>query len=169
MRWNRMVLQQIYGLFNNERWKFLWRYLRGNTPWDTNITPPEVEEFLSQAAPGRALDLGCGTGTNAIALARRGWQVTGIDFIPTAIRKARRKVAGSGLAVEFLTADVTQLDSLPGLYDYVLDIGCFFAIKAEGRINYISQLERLLRPGGLYMLYAWLPLVWKGRRVGLSV
>ncbi|MBT8341461.1 MAG: class I SAM-dependent methyltransferase [Desulfatitalea sp.] len=162
------VLQRIKDFFNRSRWNFLWRYLRGNTPWDTNVTPPEVEAFVSQTPAGRALDLGCGTGTNALALARRGWQVTGIDFIPGAIRKARRKAAGSGLAVEFLIADVTRLDGLTGPYDYVLDIGCLFAIDPEGRRNYLARLERLLRPGGMYMLYAWLPRDWEGRRVGLS-
>ncbi|MCK7512216.1 MAG: methyltransferase domain-containing protein [Desulfobacterales bacterium] len=71
------------------RWRFEWRYWRGNTPWDTNITPPEVMEFIAETPPGRALDLGCGTGTNAIALARHGWQATGVDFAPKAVHKAR--------------------------------------------------------------------------------
>ena len=76
------------GSFFSSRWKFEWRYWRGTTPWDTNITPPEVKEFIAAAPPGKALDLGCGTGTNAITLAQHGWQATGVDFAPKAIRTA---------------------------------------------------------------------------------
>ncbi len=83
---NQMTLARF---LNAEWWRFQWRYWRGRTPWDTQITPPEVMEFLSGTPPGKALDLGCGTGTNAITLARHGWQVTGVDFIP--------KVAGASL------------------------------------------------------------------------
>ncbi|NJL93940.1 MAG: methyltransferase domain-containing protein [Anaerolineae bacterium] len=75
---------------------FFWmRYLRGKTPWDTNITPPEVVRLVAEGRtpPGRALDLGCGTGTNALYLARQGWQADGVDFIGQAVRAARRKAA----------------------------------------------------------------------------
>ena len=54
------------------RWMFQQRYWQGNTPWDTEVTPPEVLSFLESAQPGRALDLGCGTGTNSIVMAQRG-------------------------------------------------------------------------------------------------
>lgn len=154
---------------NRNRLRFQWRYLRGNAPWDTNITPPEVEEFIDYVEPGRALDMGCGTGTNAITLARHGWRVTGVDFAPAAIRAARAKSAGSGLAVEFFNANVTELSMLDGPYDYVLDIGCFLSLTHKDRIKYITELIRLLQPGGCYMLYAWLPRIWKGQPVGISV
>ncbi|MEW6719381.1 MAG: class I SAM-dependent methyltransferase [Thermodesulfobacteriota bacterium] len=137
------------------RWKFAWRYCSGNTPWDTGITPPEVMEFLRAVPPGKALDLGCGTGTNAMTLARHGWRVTGIDFTPAAIRAARRKAAEEGLEVEFRVGDVTDLRSLPGGYDYALDIGCLHSLPAEDRAAYAGGLFRLVRPGGWFMLYAW--------------
>jgi 2-polyprenyl-3-methyl-5-hydroxy-6-metoxy-1,4-benzoquinol methylase len=155
-------------LLNPGRWRFEWSYRRGQTPWDTQITPPEVMEFIARATPGRALDLGCGTGTNAITLARHGWQVTGVDFVPQAIRTARRKAAEAGLKIEFHTADVTDLSLLTGAYDYVLDIGCLFTLREKERVRYAGALARLLRPQGWYMLYAWLPRAWKGGVWGIS-
>ncbi|HZD55845.1 MAG TPA: class I SAM-dependent methyltransferase, partial [Anaerolineales bacterium] len=61
----------------------LWYYRE--PPWDTGISPPELLAFIESHPAGQALDLGCGTGTNVITLARNGWQVTGVDFAPRAI------------------------------------------------------------------------------------
>ncbi len=150
------------------RWGFEWRYLRGRTPWDTNITPPEVMEFISQNPAGRALDLGCGTGTNAISLARVGWEVTGVDFSSKAIRKAREKARLAGLQVKFIQADVTDLWMLQEPYDYVLDIGCLFVLSEHSRARYARELARLTKSGAWYMLYAWLPRQWRGGTWGIS-
>ena len=150
------------------RWKFQWRYWRRETPWDTQVTPPEVMEFIARTAPGKALDLGCGTGTNAVTLARHGWRVTGVDFIPKAIQAARARAVRTGVAVDFLVASVTDLPALPGPFDYVLDIGCLHSLKAEDRARYVTSLSRLLRPHAWYMLYAWLPRPREGEVVGIS-
>lgn len=123
------------GLFS--RFKFEWRYWHGDTPWDTNITPPEVMEFLATATPGRALDLGCGTGTNAVTLARHGWQATGVDFSPKAIREARRKAQQAGLKIDFYCADVADLGMLSGPFD----------IKPDDM--------RLLADTELFLLHHW--------------
>ena len=108
------MLRSLIGSFISGRWKFEWRYWRGNTPWDTNITPPEVMEFIAASPPGKALDLGCGTGTNAITLARHGWQATGVDFAPKAIRAARRKAKQAGFEIDFHCADASDLAMLTG-------------------------------------------------------
>jgi SAM-dependent methyltransferase len=163
------MLFEIADRLGLHRWRFAWMYLRRRTPWDTGITPPEVMAFLDNVPPGRALDLGCGTGTNALTLTRRGWQVTGVDFVPAAIRKARAKAAAAGLAIDFYAADVTALDFLPGPFDYGLDIGCLTSFSPAQRARYAAHLARLLAPGAWYMLYAWLPRLWKGRTVGISV
>lgn len=158
----------IDDLINKNRWKFQWRYWRGQTPWDTQITPPEVMNFIQTTPPGRALDLGCGTGTNAITLARHGWEVVGIDFAAKAIRTARRKVSAAGLKIDFYIADVTDLGMLSDAFDYVLDIGCLFTLKPKERTPYAQTLARLLKLHGWYMLYAWLPRPWKGKVMGIS-
>jgi len=156
------------GFLLPNRWKFQWRYWRRQTPWDTQVTPPEVMEFIARTPPGKALDLGCGTGTNAITLARHGWRVTAVDFIPKAISAARAKAARSGVAIEFLVANITDLSVLSGPFDYVLDIGCLHALKAEDRSRYATTLSRMLRPQAWYMLYAWLPRPWEGGIAGIS-
>ncbi|MBW1695664.1 MAG: class I SAM-dependent methyltransferase [Deltaproteobacteria bacterium] len=138
------------------------------TPWDTNITPPEVMEFIANTPPGRALDLGCGTGTNAITLARHGWQVTGVDFSYKAIYAARRKAAKAGLSIDFRLTDVTALKELIAVYDFALDIGCLFALNDVERKRYAAGLFRLVRPGGCYMVYAWLPRLWRGKIRGIT-
>ncbi len=150
------------------RWGFQWRYWRGKTPWDTHMTPPEVMEFIANTPAGKALDLGCGTGTNAITLARHGWEVTGVDFAPKAIRIARRKFEAAGLPVELMQADVTDLSVLTGPYDYVLDIGCLSGLGPPKRVPYGEELARLARSQGWYMLYAWLPRWWQGGIWGIS-
>jgi len=150
------------------RWRFAWRYRLGDTPWDTGITPPEVMEFLGRAAPGRALDLGCGTGTNALEMARRGWRVTGVDFASRAIREARRKAAREGFGIDFLAADVSDLRELAGPYDYALDIGCLHSLPEKSRAGYVAGLSRLVRPGGVYMLYAWMAQGRAGGTAGLA-
>ena len=71
------------------RISFLFWYF-SRPPWDSGLTPPELFAFLNDHPAGRAIDLGCGTGTNIITLARLGWQVTGLDFIPKAIEQARK-------------------------------------------------------------------------------
>lgn len=149
-------------------WQFQWRYWRGRTPWDTQITPPEVMEFIQSTPPGRALDLGCGTGTNAITLARHGWQVTGVDFIPKAIHEARRKAAAEELNIGFILASVTDLAMLTDPFSYILDIGCLSGLNMTDRSRYAANLLRLMDHQGWYMLYAWHPRLYKGQRMGIT-
>jgi SAM-dependent methyltransferase len=134
---------------------FMYRFQR--PPWDTGITPPEVVSFVEQreGKPGRALDLGCGTGTNSLYLAQHGFQVVGVDFSSKAISLARIKGHQTGLPVEFVRADVTHLDFLKEPFDLILDIGCFHAIPRAARARYAGHIARLTRPKSTYMLYAF--------------
>ncbi len=138
---------------------FELRYLLGRAPWDTGITPPEVVELVEHRglSPGRALDLGCGTGTNSFYLAHHGWEVVGVDFSVIAIRRARQRARRINLPVRFYRANVTRLGFLTTPFDLALDIGCLHGLPAEGRTRYAAEVKRLVRPGGLYMLYAFLP------------
>ena len=138
------------------RLRFELRYWIGDTPWDSGVTPPEVIAFLDRTPPGKALELGCGTGTNAVAMAQRGWQVTAVDFSARAIQHARRKARQARARIHFLRRDASRLDDMTGPFDFALDIGCFHSLKPAARSRYVSALTRLLRPQGVYMLYAFL-------------
>ncbi len=155
-------------IFNRSRLMFQWRYFRGQTPWDTRITPPEVMEFIQKTPPGKALDLGCGTGTNAISLASHGWEVTGVDFVSKAIETARRKAAKANLSIRFLVADVSRLGLPENHFDYALDIGCLFTLEEPDRTRYAQNLAKILKPGGCFMLYAWLPRLRDNKIWGIS-
>lgn len=122
-------------------------------PWDTNQTPPELIEFIDTHPPGRALDLGCGTGTNVITLAARGWQCTGVDFVPKAIRVARQKAAQAEVSADLRVGDVTKLAGITGGFDLIFDIGCYHSLEQSGMQAYRNNIQRLLNPGGTFMLY----------------
>ena len=134
---------------------FNFWYLLQKPPWDTGISPPELMAYIQTHPPGRALDLGCGTGTNAITLAQHGSQATGVDFALTAIRKARRKARGAGVEAQFLAESVTRLEGVHGPFELILDMGCFHNLAAAEKALYIRNLERLLAPGGIYLLYGF--------------
>ncbi|MFK4117006.1 class I SAM-dependent methyltransferase [Streptomyces longwoodensis] len=104
-------------------------------------------------ARGRALDLGCGPGRNALYLASRGFAVDAVDLSAAAVSWARERAAGTGADVRFLCGDAFALESeLPGPYDLVHDSGCFHHLPPHRRISYLALLERTLAPGGHFTL-----------------
>ncbi|RME08132.1 MAG: class I SAM-dependent methyltransferase [Anaerolineae bacterium] len=137
-----------------KRWVFnLWYW--GSPPWDTGVSPPELLQFLAQHPPGRALDLGCGTGTNVITLAQHGWEAVGVDFAPRAIRRARRKARAAGVQAEFYVDDVTRLRQVTPPFDLVLDIGCYHGLSEEEQERYLARLLEVLAPAGHFLLYVF--------------
>lgn len=131
----------------------LW-YLR-KPPWDSGISPPELLEFIQTHPTGKAIDLGCGTGTNVITLARAGWQVTGVDFAPRAIRIAKAKLKREKIQAELYIGDVTKLEGIMGPFDLALDIGCFHSLSQQGKVDYLIQLDRLLTSNGFWLTYGF--------------
>lgn len=135
---------------------FELRYIIGNTPWDTGLSPPELVAFLEKTPPGRALDLGCGTGTNAITMHSYGWDVTGVDSSYFAIRRALEKTMCQAREVDFRRLNVSHLKGIVGPFDLILDIGCFHSLSSKARDRYVQRLEQLIHPAGTYLLYTWL-------------
>jgi SAM-dependent methyltransferase len=147
----------------NTTYRFMYRL--GFTPWDNGIVPPELAELVEgpNALPaGRALDLGCGTGTQAIYLAEHGWQVTGVDFMARPLEEAKSKAAAAAVQVTWVRGDITQLSQLGIGTDYslVLDLACFHGIATEERPTTAQQITRVTRPGAVFLLGAFAP----GRR-----
>jgi cyclopropane fatty-acyl-phospholipid synthase-like methyltransferase len=124
-------------------------------PWDTGISPPELIEFIKTHPAGKAIDLGCGTGTNVITLARAGWQVTGVDFAPRAIRMAKKKFKQQKINAEVKVGDVTKLENVTGSFDLALDIGCFHSLSHKSKLDYLDQLDRILSPNGFWLMYGF--------------
>lgn len=153
----RSLLRRIY---------FTLFYLN-RPPWDTGVSPPELHAYIRTHAPGRAIDLGCGTGTNVLTLLQAGWQVTGVDFVAGAIRAARKRIARAGLQADLRRADVTDLREVQGPFDLALDIGCFHSL-GRGKERYLAGLERLLAPGGGWLLYTFLEPVGSEQGHGLT-
>lgn len=149
-----------------QRWlRFNWMYL-GSPPWDTGISPPELMAFIATHSPGRALDLGCGTGTNLVSLAKAGWAVVGVDFALKATETAKKKLRRAGIPGQVIQGDVTRVD-LPGAaFDLVLDIGCFHGLPAASQARYIQNLPGLLANGGTFLVY--LHLMHAPGRVGVT-
>lgn len=143
---------------------FTERYATSQTPWDTGITPPEIEAVTAEIPAGRAIDLGCGTGTNVRYLLQHGWTADGVDFVPQAIETAQAKLADFPAdRWRVFCHDVTRLDAITGgdglrpPYDLAVDIGCGHGIPTTGQPDYAAHVVRLLRPGGVFMLYAHQP------------
>lgn len=145
-------------------------------PWDTGIVPPEVRALVDgpdARPPGRALDVGCGTGVSAVYLAAHGWQVTGVDFVPEAVARARARAAAAGLdegRVRFQQSSVVAPDFLIGHppVSLWLDIGCMHTFQREALSIYASHAARLVVPGGGLRLYAWRQFLRDGQWAGLD-
>ena len=138
---------------------------RFGAPWDG---PPRAElvrlvedGFLTPARfpPGRALDLGCGTGANIRYLARHGFEATGVDFSQVALRIARRRAAAEApeLAVRFVEGDLTarEIPGVEGLFDLLIDYGTLDDLDPAGRLAMARLVADLARPGAVFLLWCF--------------
>jgi SAM-dependent methyltransferase len=140
-------------------------YRFGKPRWDVEQPRPELESLVESRAPGRALDLGCGTGANDVFLAGHGWHVVGVDFAPEAIEKAQSRAKQAGVPANFVVGDVSRLRAagVQGLFDLVLDIGCYHALPADRRDAYAAEVAAVTRPGADFYLAGISdpPATWK--------
>ena len=131
--------------------------------WELGTADPVLVRALDDrgiVGPGRALDVGCGTGDNAIELARRGFEVTAIDLAERPLTQAREKADAAGLTIGFRQADVTRFEE-EGPFDLIVDRGLLMSLFGErARRTYTSAVIRLTTDGsGVYQAQWELPEV----------
>lgn len=132
------------------------RAYEGRPTWDVGRPQPAVVRLAEAGRlEGVVLDVGCGTGENALYLASRGFEVLGVDFAAAAIEKARAKARERGLAAQFLHWDALRLADLGRSFDTVIDVGMFHTLQPEQRSAYAASLHAAVRPDGCAYLLCW--------------
>jgi SAM-dependent methyltransferase len=119
---------------------------------DTRLV--ELVEGANPLRPGRALDLGCGTGRNTVYLARHGWCAVGIDMLGRAIDKAGSRAVGAAASARFIQGDVTRLNDL-GIgdgYNLVVDSGCYYGLSGQQRDAYAAGVTRVAAADALLLV-----------------
>jgi len=102
--------------------------------------------------PSSALEIGSGTGTNAIWMAERGFDVLGVDISPLAVERAHAELKGRALSCRFATLDFLAAPSSIGLFNFVFDRGCFHVFDDSGeRQQFAARVAAALAPGGLWL------------------
>lgn len=150
---NYLNIQKKY--YSQEWKKLVLANKPGMTGWRTSIPNKEVFEFINflkdcGIKKGRVLDLGCGGGRYAIAYAKNGFEVYGIDFIPEAIKKAQYNVdkVGLGSKVHLQVGDILKLSYPKDYFDIINDDGCFHHIAKKDWATYKKNLKNFLKSGG---------------------
>lgn len=142
------------------RWlsRILWdRAYRDQPPWEGDDVDPLLIRSLDEreaVGPGRAIDLGCGSGDVAIELARRGFSTVGVDWSDRAIARARARAAEAGVMIDFQVGDVTDLKGITGHFDLVVDRLVFMQMPGRrAKAAYAATVERLAAPGARVLLH----------------
>jgi SAM-dependent methyltransferase len=129
-------------------------YASGQLPWDTGKPEPLLVEFVAAGAvaPGPMLEIGAGTGTNAIWMAERGFDVLGVDVSPLAVERAHAKMEGRPLRCRFVALDFLAAPMPDGPFQFVFDRGCFHVFdEPDERQRFAAQVAGALAPGGLWL------------------
>jgi len=152
-----LFLKMVYGI--------------GFTPWEDMPNQPagkqaaallDREEDERETPYGRALDLGCGSGIWSVRLAERGWNVTGVDIVPKAVRRARQRARDAGVEVQFVESDITALQTagVGSGFRLVVDFGAVHALNEPQREAVGREVSAIAAVDATLLMYAMAP----GRR-----
>jgi methyl halide transferase len=129
------------------------RYVTGDTPWESGQPSAELTRVVRewQIGPCRVLEMGCGTGENAVHLARQGFDVTAFDLAPLAIERAEAKIREAGVKARLFAANVLDLPDAGPPFPFVFDRGLYHIVRRDNLAGYLRTLERVCAPGGWYL------------------
>ena len=122
--------------------------------WGDIRIPKELNELVKTNNPKTTLELGCGLGRFSNFMAKQGINATGVDFSSVAIENAKKRVAKYERKPAFIVGDVTNLETINKQFDISYDVGCFHCLNEEGQQKYVSEIYRLLKPGGTHLIWA---------------
>ncbi len=124
-------------------------------PWDIGKAANELKEVVENGTVKkcRAVDLCCGTGTDAIFLASKGFDVTAVDISPAALVQAQQKAQQAGVSVRWVLADVLAPPSMQS-FDFLYDRGCYHVVRNQNREAYLASVDRLSHPASKFLLLA---------------
>jgi len=141
---------------NSQFWEGI--YLEDDTGWDLGGATPIFDSMADSISPGKVCIIGCGRGYDAIMFAQKGFEVTAIDFAPSAITAVKDLARKAKLAVNTIENDIFTLAPVyANTYDFIVEQTCFCAINPARRSEYETVVNQLLKPGGK-LIGLWFPL-----------
>jgi len=131
-------------------------YREGTPPWETGVPAAGLLRVLDEGlvSPGVTLEIGCGTGADAVELVKRGFEVTAVDSSPTAIERSRARAELEDALPRFVLADIFEFAPAAGQFDFVYDAGFYHFVRQYDLVRYLDVLWRVTRPGSLYLTLA---------------
>jgi len=138
-----------------EEWNQIYRwYPIEALPWELGRPRKVLVELVEKGLikKGKALDICCGTGTNALYLTKKGFQVTGIDISSKAIEYAKEKARKAHARIQFQVQNFLNLPFKDGEFDFVFDMGCFHHVQVKDRSTFIRGVHRILKKNGSYLM-----------------
>lgn len=142
-----------------EQWDDVYRKgTEKDFPWELGKPRPFLVDLIRKGKikpTGKALDLCCGLGTNTMFLEESGFITSGIDISKAAISMARKRAFSRGFCADFIQGSALDLPYKDNEFDFILDIGCFHHMRPGDREIFLESLDRVLKPGGKYLVMAF--------------
>jgi methyl halide transferase len=134
-------------------------YREGTPPWDVGVPHAELARVLDEyhLKPQTVLEIGCGTGADAIVLARRRYEVTAVDCSPIALERARLRAEQQNALIRFVLADMFEFARTAGKFDFICDCGVYHALRQVNLERYLDMLWRVTQPGSHFLCLAGAP------------
>ncbi|WP_044022311.1 class I SAM-dependent methyltransferase [Bacillus sp. SG-1] len=154
---NNDVLTMLDGLLQEQRsfdWDGFYADRNKKVPFFVDLPDENLVKYIEKGIlpGGKALELGCGPGRNAIYLAEKGFLVDAVDSSEEGLNWAAERAKEKGVAINFRREDLFDMDYKEQDYDFVYDSGCFHHIAPHRRMDYIELVEKALKPGGYFAL-----------------